>query len=130
MVNFLNRIKHWNSYREFFLKSFLSGDLEKFVTLKRYIGDYAYVPEHLPHYVTAISQTEPFLMDDFLVYVKKEHLVFVGFPLKENLNEGQMNRGLEHAIKRFKPKEVSLIAASIPSSVNGCPHSPLIITIG
>ena len=31
-----------------------------------YINDHAYVPEHMTRYVTAISQTEPFLFDDFL----------------------------------------------------------------
>ena len=34
-----------------------------------YINDHAYIPEHIPQYVTAISQTEPFLLGDFLVYV-------------------------------------------------------------
>ena len=91
---------------------------------QRYIEDYAYVPEHLSHYVTAISQTEPFLIDDFLVYVKKDRLIFVGYPLEENFNERQMNRALEDTIKRFKPKEVVLIAPAIPSSINGFPHPP------
>jgi hypothetical protein len=89
-----------------------------------YIEDHAYVPEHIPHYVTAISQTEPFLVDDFLIHVKKERLIFVGYPLKENFNERQMNKTLGNAIQRYKPKDVSLIAPAIPSSVNGCPHHP------
>ena len=38
---------------------------------QNYISDHAYIPEHIPHYVTAISQTEPFFIDDFLVHVKK-----------------------------------------------------------
>ena len=33
IVNYLNRIEHWKAYRELFLKSFLSGDLEKFASL-------------------------------------------------------------------------------------------------
>ena len=35
------------------------------------IEDHAYVPEHLPQYVTPISGAEPFLLDDFLAYRKK-----------------------------------------------------------
>ena len=94
------------------------------VSQQRYIEDYAYVPEHLSHYVTAISQTEPFFIDDFLVHVKKDHLIFVGYPFKEPLGEKQMLRGLENAIKRFKPKNVALTAPAIPSSLKNCVHPP------
>jgi len=94
------------------------------VSQRRYIEDYAYVPEHLSHYVTAISQTEPFFIDDFLVHVKKDHLIFVGYPFKEPLGEKQMLRGLENAIKRFKPKNVALTAPAIPSSLKNCVHPP------
>ena len=89
---------------------------------QRYIEDYAYVPEHLSHYVTAISQTEPFLIDDFLVYVKKDHLIFVGYPLTGPLGEKQMVRVFEDAIKRFKPKTVALTGPAIPSSLKNCVH--------
>src|SRR3989304_3516473 len=94
------------------------------VSQRRYIEDYAYVPEHLFHYVTAISQTEPFFIDDFLVHVKKDHLIFVGYPLKEPWGEKQMVRVLENAIQRFNPENVSLIAPSIPSSLKNCVHPP------
>ena len=33
---------------------------------RSYIAEHAYVPEHLPDYVTAISLTEPFLTGDFV----------------------------------------------------------------
>jgi hypothetical protein len=89
-----------------------------------YIEDHAYVPEHIPQYVTAISKTEPFLFRNFLSYVKKGHLIFVGYPLKEPFEEKRMIRALEEAIKRFKLKSVSLTAPAIPSSLNDCPHSP------
>ena len=46
---------------------------------RAYIIENAYVPEHLPHYVTAISQTEPFLVGDFVVHVVGTQLVFVGY---------------------------------------------------
>jgi len=89
-----------------------------------YIGDYAHVPEHLPEYVTAISQTEPFFFGDFLTYARKDHLIFVGYPLKEAFEEKTMRSALEEAIKRFNPERVSLIAPSIPSSINSCAHPP------
>lgn len=85
-----------------------------------YIEDYAYVPEHLPQYVTAISQTEPFLFKDFLAYAGKDRLIFVGYPLKEAFEEKRMRSALEEAIKRFNSERVSLIAPFIPSSINNC----------
>jgi hypothetical protein len=87
-----------------------------------YIERHAYVPEHIPHYVTAISQTEPIFIDDFLIYAKKSHLIFVGYPLKEPFNEKRMRIALEDAIKRFKPEIVSLTAPAIPSSLENCVH--------
>jgi hypothetical protein len=89
-----------------------------------YIEDHAYVPEHIPHYVTAISQTEPFLFGDFLVYAKKGHLIYVGYPLKEPFEEKRMGKALEDAVKRLRPKSVSLTAPSIPSFLNHSPHPP------
>jgi len=94
------------------------------VSQQDYIEDYAYVPEHIPHYVTTISQTEPFLLGDFLAYAKKGHLILVGYPLKEPFEEKRLGRALEDAVKRLKPESVSLIAPSIPSSLNDRPHPP------
>ena len=94
------------------------------VSQQRYIEDYAYVPEHLSHYVTAVSQTEPFFIDDFLIHVKKDHFIFVGYPLKEPWGEKQMVRVLENAIQRFKPENVALTAPAIPSSLKNCVHPP------
>jgi hypothetical protein len=91
---------------------------------QRYIEDYAYVPEHIPHYVTAISQTEPFLYGDFLAYARKGHLIFIGYPLKEPFEEKRMGRVLEDTVNRLKPESISLIAPSIPSSLNDCVHPP------
>ena len=91
---------------------------------REYVEEYAYLPEHIPHYVIAISQAEPFLFGDFLVYAKKDRLIFVGYPLKETFEEKRMRSALEEAIKRFKPESVSLIAPSIPPSINDCIHPP------
>jgi len=91
---------------------------------QNYISGHAYIPEHIPHYVTAISQTEPFLFGDFLVYAKKDHFTLVGYPLKEPFEEKRMRSVLEDAIKRFHPESVSLIAPSVPSSINDCIHPP------
>lgn len=89
-----------------------------------YIEEYAYLPEHIVPYVTSISKAEPFLLEDFLVYTKKNHLIFVGYPLKEPSEEKRMKKVLDQAIRRFKPKEIALTAPSIASSTAGKAYSP------
>ncbi len=91
---------------------------------REYIEEHAYIPEHIPQYVTAISKTEPFLFRDHVVHAKKHHFVFVGYPLKEPFAEKQMGRVLEDAMKRFKPESVALIAPAIPSHIKECDHHP------
>jgi hypothetical protein len=91
---------------------------------REYIEEHAYVPEHIPQYVTAVSQTEPSLSGDYIVHVKKGHFIFVGYPLKEPFNEKQMGKVLEDAMKRFKPVSVALIAPAIPSHIKECDHYP------
>jgi hypothetical protein len=88
------------------------------------IEDYAYVPEHIPRYVTAISQAEPFIFGDFLTYAKKDLLIFVGYPLKETFEENRMKSALDEAIERFKPETVSLTAPAIPSFLRDRLHAP------
>jgi hypothetical protein len=89
-----------------------------------YIGTCAYVPEHLPQYVTPISQTEPHLFGDFLVYAKKGHCIFVGYPLSDAFEEKRLEKALEDAVRCLRPASVSLMASAIPSSIQCGPHSP------
>lgn len=84
------------------------------------IKQHAYIPEHLPSYVTAISQAEPFLLGDFLGYVKNELLIFVGYPLMGSLDEKRIGMVLEESIHRFHPKTVSLITPSPLFSHKDC----------
>lgn len=88
-----------------------------------YIGENAYLPEHLPHYVTAVSGAEPFLFGDFLVYIKKDQLIFIGYPFKVPFDEKRMRNALEDAINRFKPESVSLTAPAIPSYLSNYSHA-------
>ena len=93
-------------------------------TQQDYIQDHAYVPEHIPQYVTAISQTEPYLFGDFLAYARKGLLILIGYPLKEPFVEKQLLRALEDAVKRLKPETISLTGPSIPAFLKDCAHSP------
>lgn len=88
------------------------------------ILEHAHVPEHLPHYVTAISGAEPFLIDDFVLHLSGTQLIFVGYPLHGNFDEEKMLTALENAKARFEPATVSVIAPTLPSALEGCSPSP------
>jgi hypothetical protein len=47
----------------------------------------AYLPEHLPDYVEAISGATTFLHGNYLCFIRKNHLIFNGFPLGENTGD-------------------------------------------
>ncbi len=85
-----------------------------------YIEEYAYLPEQIAEYVTAISRAEPFLFGDFLVYRTQDHLIFIGYPLKKGFDETQLRKALEAAVKSFRPEMVSLIAPILPSFLENC----------
>lgn len=78
-----------------------------------FLRNYAYVPEHLPGYGTAISGGEPFLLENYLCYQGKESLIFIGYPLEEPFEATKTEKILEEAIKRFTPSRVALMAPSI-----------------
>jgi len=91
---------------------------------RAYIEERAYVTEHLPSYVTAISVAEPSLFDEYLVYDGEGRLTFVGYPLSEKLDEERMIKALGEATARFEPGVVSLTAPLIPASMADCAESP------
>jgi hypothetical protein len=88
------------------------------------IAKYAYVPEHLPHYASAIAQTEPFLVGDYVVHVRESQLVFVGYPLGIEFEEAHMLAALGEAKARFEPQAVSVLAPSLPGALENCEPSP------
>ena len=83
-----------------------------------YILEHAYIPEQMTSYVIAVSTAEPFLLGDFLVYRKEEHVVFVGYPLREDFQEKRMRKALDEAVRRFNPSWVALTAPSIPTAIH------------
>ncbi|MEN2994497.1 MAG: hypothetical protein ABDH19_04005 [Thermodesulfovibrio sp.] len=77
---------------------------------KEYIKKHAYIPEHLPEYVVSISQSEPFLFDEYILYFKDSHLIFIGYPLGKTHSKEDTEKILNINIERFKPKSVALIS--------------------
>lgn len=90
------------------------------VSEKDYVFQYAYVPEHIVDYVTAISGGEPFLIKDYLCYNSKGYLIFIGYPLKRAFEEGEMKGALDEAVEQFRPDQIALIAPVIPELQYSC----------
>ncbi len=72
---------------------------------------HAYVPEHLVHYVVAVSGAEPFLHESYLCYVQRGHLIFIGYPLGDDPTETR--QAYESACGRFRPSTAAIISARI-----------------
>jgi hypothetical protein len=89
-----------------------------------YVATHAYVPEHLPHYVSAISGSNPFLIGDFVTHMVGARLVFVGYPLSGTASDAQVLEALDEAKARLMPTVVSLIAPALPAGLNTCAPSP------
>jgi hypothetical protein len=78
---------------------------------RRWIHERAYVPEHLPDYVEAVSGTEGHLTGSYLCFTGRDHLVLVGYalgPADESPEEA-----FSRACDRFEPAAASLLAPEV-----------------
>lgn len=71
----------------------------------------AYIPEHLPDYVGAVSGAEPFLHENYLYFLKKKHLIFNGYPLEPDADPPSLAYDL--ICERFGPTTVSVMAPAL-----------------
>jgi len=78
----------------------------------------AYLPEHLPDYVAAISGAEPYLINNHLCFYLRRHMMFIGFPLGDSTGDTVSAYSL--ACERFKPATVSIIAPQIWLAEDDC----------
>ena len=75
---------------------------------RKLIYQYAYLPEHLPDYVEAVSGAAPFLIDHFLCFHRRRHLIFIGYPLGSE--SADIQKAYAAACRRFKPATIAMIA--------------------
>lgn len=75
------------------------------------VYQHAYLPEHLPSYVEAVSGAEAHLEGDCLCFSRGSHLIFVGYPLKDKTSDIQ--KAYQSACERFHPSTVAIIAPEI-----------------
>jgi hypothetical protein len=71
---------------------------------------YAYVPEQVPVYVQAISGFEPFFCDNYLYFVHRGHLLFVGYPLSPS-DDSAMTTAFQTAYSSVKPHSATILTS-------------------
>jgi hypothetical protein len=82
----------------------------------------AYIPEHLPEFVAAISGAEPHLVGDHLCFTRRKHLIFIGYPLP--LYQADTPGAYRSACERFRPATVAVIAPQIWLPEADCRKQP------
>jgi hypothetical protein len=92
------------------LKRWLGGNRLNEAEFK-YIYRHAYLPEHLPFYVEAISDTSAHLIGDYICFTRRNHLIFNGYPLGNKTSD--VKNAYETACQRFRPNTVAIIAPEI-----------------
>ncbi len=71
----------------------------------------AYIPEHVPSYVEAVSSAESHLHDDYICFTRGTHLIFIGYPLGEEVHDTPS--AYESACERFHPFTATVIAPRV-----------------
>ena len=78
---------------------------------RHWIYQHAYLPEHLPDYVEAISGAKLYLCGNYLCLSRKKHLIFIGYPLGNTSDDTP--QAYHSACERFQPATVAVIAPEI-----------------
>lgn len=78
---------------------------------RKRIYRHACIPEHLPDYVGAVSGGEPFLHRNYLYFLVKKHLIFIGYPLESHSDHPA--RIYDFICERFQPTSAAVIASAI-----------------
>lgn len=82
---------------------------------EEFILSNAYVPEHIISLMSLISKGEPFLIDSYVIIVKDNLTIFIGYPLDKNFSLKRYEPILNEILKRFKPDFIRFIGPEIPS---------------
>ncbi|MCX8026471.1 MAG: hypothetical protein N3A62_01265 [Thermodesulfovibrionales bacterium] len=77
---------------------------------RQYIYDNAYLPEHMVDYVMAVSQAEPFIVDDYLFFIKGAHLIFVGYALDGENDMDTANKVLDLIVQKQGVKGIAILS--------------------
>jgi hypothetical protein len=81
---------------------------------EEYLLRRAYVPEHIVSLMVLISRAEPFLINDFICYLKDDWLIVVGYPLEGEFSGDRFDALLHKVALRFKPHSLWMAAPDVP----------------
>jgi hypothetical protein len=76
-----------------------------------HIYRHAYIPEHLPDYVEAISRAEPYLIENHLCFISNHHLLFIGYSLSGDNRDSV--RAYNAACNEFRPSTAAIITPEL-----------------
>lgn len=85
---------------------------------EQYVLSRAYVPEHIVSLMQAISGGRPFLLEDYLGYVRDNWLIFVGYPLESRFTAEQGGTVVERAIETYRPEYLWFIGPAAPPALS------------
>lgn len=77
----------------------------------------AYVPEHIPGLMTAISRATPFRLDDYLGWAKDDWVIFIGYPLGQAFSAARCEQLVARAREIYRPAYLWFIGPEIPPAL-------------
>jgi hypothetical protein len=84
---------------------------------ERYALANAYVPEHIPSMMAAISHATPFLIEDYLGFAKDNWVIFVGYPLKAQFSAAHCDKLVARILDLRHPDYLWFIGPEIPATL-------------
>lgn len=81
---------------------------------ERRILDRAYIPEHIVSLMKGLSGGEPFLIDDFLCFFKKDWLMIIGYPLDSSYLPESFEKAILKGLEEFRPVYAWFMAPAAP----------------
>jgi len=77
----------------------------------------AYIPEHIPGLMTAISRAAPFRLDDYLGWAKDNWVIFVGYPLETRFDATHCEQLVARAVEAHRPDYLWFIGPEVPPAL-------------
>jgi hypothetical protein len=81
---------------------------------EREILDQAYIPEHIVSLMKNLSGGEPFLIDGFLFFFKKDWLIVIGYPLGSSYQPESLEKAILRGLEKFHPAHAWFMAPEAP----------------
>jgi hypothetical protein len=81
---------------------------------ERYALSRAYVPEHIPALMAAISRGEPFLTEGYIGFTKDKWMIFVGYPLESRFDAVRCDGVVKRSLEIYHPEYLLFIGPEVP----------------